>query len=243
MNNEFAFAIERAVTVMVITCPHALGLAVPLVVAVSTALAASSGLLLRNRVAFERARKIGAIIFDKTGTLTEGRFGVTDTLVLSQDIDDETLRRYAASVDANSEHPIAKAIAASSEKKLPVENFKSIPGKGAEGRVEGKEVKVVSPGFLREQNIDLTDKRVGTLQAQGKTVVFVLVDGKLKGAIALADIVRPEAKQAIDALKALNIRCMMLTGDNKATAKWVSDQVGLDEYFAEVLPQRSNPGA
>jgi len=237
MGKDFAFGIERSVTVMVIACPHALGLAVPLVVAVSTALAASNGLLIRNRVAFEGARKLRAIIFDKTGTLTEGRFGVTDTLVLSQDIDEETLRKYAASVDANSEHPIAKAIAASSEGKLPVENFKSIPGKGAEGRVEGREVKVVSPGFLRGQNIDLTDKRVEPLQTQGKTVVFVLVDGKLKGAIALADIVRPEAKQAIDALKALNIRCMMLTGDNNATAKWVSDQVGLDEYFAEVLPQ------
>jgi Cu2+-exporting ATPase len=237
MGKDFAFAIERTVTVMVIACPHALGLAVPLVVAVSTALAAKNGLLIRNRVSFEGARKLQAIIFDKTGTLTEGRFGVTDTLVLSQDIDEETLRKYAASVDASSEHPIAKAIAASSEKKLPVENFKSIPGKGAEGRVEGREVKVVSPGFLREQNIGLTDKRVEPLQAQGKTVVFVLVDGKLKGAIALADIVRPEAKQAINALKALNIRCMMLTGDNQATAKWVSDQVGLDEYFAEVLPQ------
>ncbi len=237
MSKDFAFAIERAVTVMVITCPHALGLAVPLVVAVSTALAASNGLLIRNRVAFEGARKLQAIIFDKTGTLTEGRFGVTDTLVLSQDLDEETLLKYAASVDANSGHPIAKAIAAASEKKLPVENFTSIPGKGAEGTVEGKGVKVVSPGYLHEQKISMADKRVEPLQAQGKTVVFVLVDGKLKGAIALADIVRPEAKQAIDALKALNIRCMMLTGDNKATAKWVSDQVGLDEYFAEVLPQ------
>jgi Cu2+-exporting ATPase len=236
LNHEFAFAIERAVTVMVITCPHALGLAVPLVVAVSTALAASNGLLLRNRVAFERARNIKAVIFDKTGTLTEGRFGVSDTLVLDEDIDEETLRQYAASVEASSEHPIAKAIAAASEKKLPVENFKSITGKGAQGRVDGREVKVVSPGFLREQNIDLTDKRIEPLQAQGKTVVFVLVDGKLKGAIALADIVRPEAKQAIDALKEMDIRCMMLTGDNQATAKWVSDQIGLDEYFAEVLP-------
>jgi Cu2+-exporting ATPase len=237
MNRDFAYAIERAVTVMVITCPHALGLAVPLVVAVSTALAASNGLLIRNRGAFEGARKLQAIIFDKTGTLTEGRFGVTDTLLLAQDIDEETLRRYAASVDANSEHPIAKAIADASEKKSPVENFKGIAGKGAEGRVEGKEIKVVSPGFLREQNIAMTEKRVEELQAQGKTVVFVLVDGALKGAIALADIVRPEAKQAIAALKALDIQCMMLTGDNKATAKWVSDQIGLDEYFAEVLPQ------
>ncbi|HBA84154.1 MAG TPA: heavy metal translocating P-type ATPase [Verrucomicrobia bacterium] len=237
MGKDFAFAIERAVTVMVIACPHALGLAVPLVVAVSTALAAKNGLLIRNRVSFEGARKLQAVIFDKTGTLTEGRFGVTDTLVLSKDIDEDTLRQYAASVDANSEHPIAKAIAASSERKSPVENFKSIMGKGVEGRVEGREIKVVSPGFLREQKIELADKRIESLQAQGKTTVFVLVDGKLKGAIALADLVRTEAKQAIDALKALDIRCMMLTGDNKATAKWVSDQVGLDEYFAEVLPQ------
>jgi Cu2+-exporting ATPase len=222
---------------MVIACPHALGLAVPLVVAVSTALAAKNGLLIRNRVSFESARKLQAVIFDKTGMLTEGRFGVTDTLVLSRDIDEDTLRKYAASVDANSEHPIAKAIAASSENRLLVENFKSIPGKGAEGKVDGKNIKVVSPGFLHEQNINVTDERIGPLQAQGKTVVFVLIDGNLKGAIALADIVRPEAKQAIDALKALNIRCMMLTGDNKATAKWVSDQIGLDEYFAEVLPQ------
>ena len=237
VGQDFAFAIERTVTVMVIACPHALGLAVPLVVAVSTALAASNGLLIRNRVAFEGARKLQAIIFDKTGTLTEGRFGVSDTLILGEDITEDMLRTYAASVDAHSEHPIAKAIAAASEKKLPVDGFKSLTGKGAEGRVEGKDIKVVSPGYLRDNNIALTDPRVEPLQAQGKTVVFILVDGTLKGAIALADIVRPEAKQAIDALKALDIRCMMLTGDNKATAKWVSDQVGLDEYFAEVLPK------
>lgn len=237
MNMDFAFAIERAVTVMVIACPHALGLAVPLIVAVSTALAAKNGLLIRNRPAFENARKLQAVIFDKTGTLTEGRFGVTDKLLFSDDFNEETLCKYAASVDANSEHPIAKAIAASVENKLPVENFKSIPGKGAEGRVDGKEIKIVSPGFLQEQKIDFNDKRIGSLQAQGKTVVFVLVDGKLKGALALADIIRPEAKQAIDNLKKLNIRCMMLTGDNKATAKWVSDQIGLDEFFAEVLPK------
>ncbi len=223
MGQDFAFAIERTVTVMVIACPHALGLAVPLVVAVCTALAASNGLLIRNRVAFEGARKLQAVIFDKTGTLTEGRFGITETLVMDDDLDEDTLRTYAASVDAHSAHPIAKAIAAASKKKLPVEGFNSITGKGAEGRVEGKDIKVISPGYLRDQNIELADPRVEPLQAQGKTVVFVLVDGKLKGAIALADIVRPEAKQAIAALKALDIRCLMLTGDNKATAKWVSD--------------------
>jgi Cu2+-exporting ATPase len=237
MGKDLSFAIERAVTVMVITCPHALGLAVLLVIAVSTALAASNGLLIRNRPAFERARNIQAIIFDKTGTLTEGRFGVTDTLLLAQDINEDTLRQYAASVEANSEHPIAKAITDAVENKWPVEDFKGIAGKGAEGRVEGKEIKVVSPGFLREQNIAMDDKRVEELKAQGKTVVFVLVDGQLKGAIALADIIRPESKQTITALKAMNIKCMMLTGDNKQVAQWVSDQVGLDEYFAEILPQ------
>jgi Cu2+-exporting ATPase len=234
---EFAFAIERSVTVMVITCPHALGLAVPLVVAVSAALGAKNGLIIRNRPAFERARKLKAIIFDKTGTLTEGRFGVTDTLVLGADMDEETLRRYAGSVEANSEHPIARALAAAAEHTLPVEGFKSIPGKGAQGMVEGREVKVVSPVYLQEQGITKPDERLVSLQGQGKTVVFILVDGELQGAMALADIIRPEAKQAIVDLKALHIRCLMLTGDNKATAKWVADQIGVDEYFAEVLPQ------
>ncbi|MDR9500918.1 MAG: copper-translocating P-type ATPase [Desulfurivibrionaceae bacterium] len=237
MGREFAFAIERSVTVMVITCPHALGLAVPLVVAVSAALGAKNGLIIRNRPAFERARKLKAIIFDKTGTLTEGRFGVTDTLVLGADMDEETLRRYAGSVEANSEHPIALAVAAAAEHTLPVEGFKSIPGKGAQGMVEGKEVKVVSPVYLQEQGVTKPDERVASLQGQGKTVVFILVDGELQGAMALADIIRPEAKQAIVDLKALHIRCLMLTGDNKATAKWVADQIGVDEYFAEVLPQ------
>ena len=222
---------------MVITCPHALGLAVPLVVAVSTALAATNGLLIRNRAAFERARKLQAIIFDKTGTLTEGRFGVTDTLVFTNETDERQLLNCAAAVDAHSEHPIAKAIVSAAKEQLPVEGFKAIPGKGAEGRVNGKQVKVVSPGYLREQNIVVNDKRIEQLQAQGKTVVFTVINGTLEGAIALADIVRPESKQAIAALKEMNIRCMMLTGDNKQVAKWVSEQISLDEYFAEVLPQ------
>jgi len=237
LHHPFAFGIERAVTVMVITCPHALGLAVPLVVAVSTALAAGNGLLIRNRGAFEGARRLQAVIFDKTGTLTEGRFGVTDTLVLGPDITEDALLQLAASVEASSEHPIARAIAAASETKFPVEGFHSITGKGAEGRVQGKQVKVVSPGYLQEQGIGMTDERIAPLQAEGKTVVFVVVDGQVQGALALADVVRPEARQAIAALKALDIRCLMLTGDNEATAQWVSAQVGLDEHFAEVLPQ------
>jgi Cu2+-exporting ATPase len=237
MGKDFAFAIERTVTVMVITCPHALGLAVPLVVAVSTALAARNGLLIRNRTAFERARNIQAIIFDKTGTLTQGNFGVTDKIVFSNDIREDELLKYAASVEARSEHPIAKGIALSSKEVFPVEGFKAITGKGAEGRVNGKNVKVVSPGYLREKNISIPDERVEKLSAQGKTIVYVLIDGELKGAIALADIIRPESKKAISMLKEMGIKCMMLTGDNKQVAQWVSEEIGLDEYFAEVLPQ------
>ena len=237
---DFAFALERTVTVMVITCPHALGLAVPLVVAVSTALSAGNGLLIRDRAAFEKARNIQAIIFDKTGTLTEGKFGVTDTIIFDKDITREELLKYAASVEAHSEHPIAKGIVSSADGVSPVQSFKAITGKGAEGIVNGRNVKVVSPGYLKEHNISVNDERIPELSAQGKTVVFVLVDGQLKGALALADIVRPESREAISRLREMGIKCMMLTGDNRQVAKWVSEEIGLDEYFAEVLPDQKS---
>ncbi len=237
INRDFAFSLERTVTVMVITCPHALGLAVPLVVAVSTALSAKNGLLIRDRASFERGRNIQAIIFDKTGTLTKGEFGVTDTLVFSGDLTEEQLLAYAASIETHSEHPIARGIAASTENPPQVEDFKSIPGKGAQGKVEGKNVKIVSPGYLKENGISAADERIEKFNSQGKTVVFVMVDDELKGAIALADMIRDESKEAVSKLKGMGIRCMMLTGDNKAVAKWVSEEVGLDEYFAEVLPK------
>ncbi|GJM15995.1 MAG: heavy metal translocating P-type ATPase [Thermodesulfobacteriota bacterium] len=240
VHKDLAFALERTVTVMIITCPHALGLAVPLVVAVSTAISASNGLLIRDRAAFERARNIQAIIFDKTGTLTQGKFGVTDTLMIGNDINEKELLKYAASVESHSEHPIAKGVVSSTDEKFPVQNFKAITGKGAEGSVEGKDIKVVSPGYLREQKITINDERIQELSSQGKTVVFVLVDGELKGALALADIIRPESKAAIARLKDMGLRCMMLTGDNKQVAKWVSEEIGLDEYFAEVLPDEKS---
>jgi P-type Cu2+ transporter len=233
---DFAFSLERTVTVMVITCPHALGLAIPLVVAVSTALSARNGLLIRSRPPFERARNIQAIIFDKTGTLTEGKFGVTDTIVFDKSIEHEELLKYAASVEAHSGHPLAKGITSSSKETFPVKDFKAITGKGAEGNVNGKDVKIVSQGYLREQNITVEDERVKKLSSQRKTVVFVMIDGELRGALALADIIRPESKNAIKKLKEMGIQCMMLTGDNKQVAKWVSEEIGLDEYFAEVLP-------
>lgn len=236
MHKDFVFALERTVTVMVITCPHALGLAVPLVVAVSTALSAKNGLLIRNRAAFERARNIQAIIFDKTGTLTQGKFGVTDVVSFTNGCSDKEILGYAASVETHSEHPIAKGIVSASKETFPVQGFRAITGKGAEAKVKGKNVKIASAGYLREQNVPVTDERIGKLTSQGKTVAFVMIDEKLCGAIALADIIRPESKRAIAMLKEMGIRCMMLTGDNKQVARWVSDELGLDEYFAEVLP-------
>lgn len=237
VNKDVAFALERTVTVMVIACPHALGLAVPLVVAVSTSLAAGNGLLIRNRVAFEKARKIQAVIFDKTGTLTQGKFGITDTIAFSDGVGKDELIKIAASVEARSEHPIAKGIASSVKEVYPVEEFKAITGKGAQGVVNGKHVMVVSPGYLEEQGIDVDAEKINPLAEQGKTVVFVVIEGEPKGAIALADIIRPESRKAIAILKDMGIRCMMLTGDGRQVARWVSQEIGLDEFFAEVLPQ------
>jgi Cu2+-exporting ATPase len=232
---DFAYALERTVTVMVIACPHALGLAVPLVVAVSTATSAQNGLLIRDRTAFEAARNLQAVIFDKTGTLTEGRFGVTDTLTFNGMAEQELLRT-AAAVESRSEHPIAKGIVKAVEDAPSVEHFNSITGKGAAGRVDGRNVKIVSPGYLRENGIAMSDPRYDELSGQGKTVVFVLIDDKLEGAIALADVIRDESKEAVAALKEMGLQAMMLTGDNRQVAKWVADEIGLDDYFAEVLP-------
>ncbi len=238
MNKDFAFSLERAVTVMVIACPHALGLAVPLVVAVSTSLAAINGLLIRDRTAFENARKIKAVIFDKTGTLTQGKFGVTDVLIFDDHLTKEEVLSYAASIEMHSEHPLAKGIVAAAEKKIHPEGFKTLPGSGAQGKVNGKLVQVVSPAYVSKNIAEEQDKRIVQLQAQGKTVVYVLIESKIAGAIALADLLRPEAKDAIVRLQNQGVKCMMLTGDNRMVAKWVSDEIGLDEYFAEVLPHQ-----
>jgi len=239
--STFNYALSRTVTVMVITCPHALGLAIPLVVAVSTALSAKNGLLIRNRTAFEQARNLQAIIFDKTGTLTKGEFGVTDVISFDDKYDEKEILKYAATVESESEHPIALGIVNSTGKKFEVKDFNSIPGKGAEGKVGGKEVKVVSPGYLEENNIEFKEKeKIEKLSSQGKTVVFVLIDNNPTGAIALADIIREESKEAIKQLKDLGIKPMMLTGDNKQVAKWVADELGLEDYFAEVLPDKKS---
>jgi Cu2+-exporting ATPase len=236
-NYGFEFALERAVTVMVITCPHALGLAVPLVVAVSTSLSARNGLLIRNRTSFERSRDINAIIFDKTGTLTEGKFGITDIVPLSNEYHENDVLKYAASLESYSEHPIAKGVVNSAKETFDVEDFKSIPGKGIQGKINTKNVEVVSPGYLKELNIDISNEKIDKLLSEGKTIVFVIIDGELKGAIALADIIREESKEAIKQFKDMGVQCMMITGDRKEVAEWVSKEIGLDKYYAEVLPQ------
>ena len=232
------YAIERMVTVMVISCPHALGLAIPLVVAISTAVSAQNGLLIRNRTAFENSRKITTIVFDKTGTLTKGDFGVTriETVI---DISRSELLQLATALEQSSEHPIAVGIIKKAKEEklemLRAENFNSITGKGVEARVNRKNIKVVSPGYLKEKQISIPSK---SASSEAETIVFILIDDQLAGYIALADEVRPEAKNAIESFKRNGIKVMMATGDNEKVAKAVSDQLGLDGYYAEVLPHQ-----
>ena len=232
-------AIMRLVTVLVIACPHALGLAAPLVISVSTSLAAKHGLLIRKRPQFEKARKINAVIFDKTGTLTEGEFGVTDIQTFNN-IDENILLSYAATVENDSEHPIARGILNEAKLKelelLEMTNFNSITGVGIEGTIDDKQVKVVSPGYVRKQKIDFDDHNFNKWSEQGKTVVFVLVNEELAGAIALADKIKESSKQAIEQLHKRNIKAIMLTGDNQKVANYVAEQIGIDEVYAEVMP-------
>jgi Cu2+-exporting ATPase len=234
-----SFAIERMVTVIVICCPHALGLAVPLVVAKSTAIAAKSGLLIKNRTAFENSRKITTIVFDKTGTLTVGKFEVSKIVSVQNGLPENELLRIASALEQNSEHPIATGIIQKvKDLKLPVpstENFNAITGKGVEANVEGKDVKVVSPGYLKENNIPLPADFKTDL---AETIVFVIINDTLAGYIALSDAIRPESAEAISTLKNSGIKSTLLTGDNKAVAKAVSDTLGMDGFFAEVLPHQ-----
>ncbi len=233
------FALERAVTVMVIACPHALGLAIPLVIARSTAISASNGILVRNRMAFERARSIRAVIFDKTGTLTKGELGVDEVVVLDKSYSPDRIVYLAATLEQHSEHPIAKGIVEYAEKRGirlgKVEEFRALPGIGVEGVVDDKNVKIVSSSHVLEKGIELPDSAKKLLET-GKTVVFVLVEEKPVGAIALSDIIREESLEAIRTLKGMGIKTIMLTGDNRRVAEHVARELGIDEYYAEVLP-------
>lgn len=233
----FAFAIERMATVMVITCPHALGLAVPLVIARSTALAAKNGLLIRNRTAFENSRKITTVVFDKTGTLTEGKFGVRSVTSFDKSFDEKRIIQLAASLEKMSEHPIAKGILKKARedniKLLPVSNFKILKGEGLEGKIGNDTVSLISLKSIKERKIPLPeDVRLDNIA----TLVFVLVNNQPVGVVSLADKIRTESYEAIRQLKKAGIKCWMLTGDNKNIAEEVATELQLDGYFAEVLP-------
>ena len=234
-----AFAIERMVTVMVTACPHALGVAIPLVVAISTAISARKGLLIRNRNAFEEARKITAMVFDKTGTLTEGAFGVTRVQVLAAGLDEATLLGLTAALEQQSQHPIAQGIVREAHQRklvLPaVQDFQSITGKGVSATVVGRPMVVASPGYLKEQHIALPPDATSS---GTETVVFVLRDGQLAGYVALADRLRADSKEAVQRLQAQGIKVYMATGDNQQVADAVAKELGLDGVYAQVLPDQ-----
>ncbi len=236
---SLAFAMERMVTVIVICCPHALGLAVPLVVAKSTALSAKHGLLIKNRTAFENSRKITTIIFDKTGTLTIGKFQVSKIVSLKKDLNENEIIRLASALEQKSEHPIATGILQKiKDLKLAIpatENFNAITGKGVEATVEGKKILVVSPGYLKENKLPVPD---GFTANDMETVVFLIINNELAGYIALSDEIRPESADAIKTLRENKIKSILLTGDNAKVAKSVSDELKMDGFFAEVLPHQ-----
>jgi Cu2+-exporting ATPase len=232
-----AFAVERAVTVVVIACPHALGLAIPLVVARATGIGAASGLLVRNREALEAARRIDTVIFDKTGTLTCGWFSVVDVKPVAEISGDELLA-LAASVERDSEHPIGRAIVAAvaPDAIRPAEQFVARPGFGAEATVDGQRVNLQAARFAIDLEEGSRCKALGPLFANGQTVVAVSVNGALAGGIALADTIRPESAEAVHQLNALGVRCVLLTGDTRPAAEKVAREVGIESVFAEVRP-------
>jgi len=232
-------ALTRSVTVLVITCPHALGLAIPLVVALSTSITAKNGILIRDRKAFETIRKIDAVVFDKTGTLTEGKFGVTDFVSF---IPEKQLLQLAASIEIKSEHMLATAVVDYVQEQgieIPqAEEFKALPGKGTKGKVTGKEVYLGGANLMKELKIDITDEKIKKLQTQGKTVIFVVVEGKLAGSFALADKIRKESYGAIKELEKMGIETYMLTGDSGEAAEWTAKELGITDFFAQVSPDQ-----
>ena len=236
---DLAFALERMVTVMVTACPHALGVAIPLVVAISTTLSATNGLLIRNRTAFETTRKLSTIIFDKTGTLTKGSHTVQKIIPLTEHYSENDLLQYAAAVQQNSEHHIAKGIMQTlSEKKLELwksDSFRYMQGIGVTGIVNGKSVVAAGPNYFVQNN-----KQVPAIPEEinqdAETVNFILIDDVPVGIVSLADTIREGAKEAIDQLRSMNIKSFLLTGDNEKVAAAVSKQLGMDGYLANVLP-------
>jgi Cu2+-exporting ATPase len=238
VNGDLGFAMERAVTVVIISCPHALGLAIPLVTAMSTSIGAKQGLLIRNRAAFENARKTNAVIFDKTGTLTEGQFGVTD--VVSIGVSEAELLEMAYAIESNSEHPIAQGIVKEGLKRgitrKSVTDYQNVTGQGLKAKIDGQEILIGSPGLMRSQKISIDEAMLENLSAEGKTVIYIMADQTLLGLIALSDIIRDSSRLAVDALRAMGIESYLVTGDNHRSAAHVASQLGIEHVFAEVLP-------
>jgi P-type Cu2+ transporter len=236
-------AVERTVTVLVIACPHALGLAIPLVIAISTALAARNGILVKDRLALERMRTVDAVLFDKTGTLTTGKPQVSG--VAAVDGDTDGLLRLAAAVEADSEHPLARAIVAEARTRtdgdLPqAGDFRSMTGRGVQASVDGATVAVGGPALLRELQVAEPEELAGEIDGwrrRGATVLFVVGDDKVLGALALEDAVRPESAEAVTELHRLGKRVVMITGDARQVAEAVAATLAVDEVFAEVLPE------
>lgn len=236
---DFEFALERMVTVLIIACPHALGLAMPLVTSRSTSIAAKNGLLIRHRIPFESAWKLDRVVFDKTGTLTEGNFGVTD-IHPNNGISEEELMKLAYSVEIQSDHPIAKGIVKEGKERnleaYNVTNYKNLTGKGLTAEVNNSEIAAISPGTMKEKQITFDEETYDKLAQQGKTVIFILKDNQLQGMIALADIIRESSYDVIKELNNRGIETVMMTGDNKRVANYVGEQLGISKVIAEVLP-------
>lgn len=234
---DFNFALSRMVTVMVIACPHALGLAIPLVAAISTSVSARNGLLVRNRTSFENAGKTSVVVFDKTGTLTEGKYGVSNYESLADDVKNNELLRMAAAVESGSEHPIASGIlnkAEEEEIEVPeASDVESMTGEGVKGKVEGKEVKIVSPSYLEKHDIEFD---TGLLKETGSTVVFILVEDTLTGYITLSDQLRKNAGEAIAKLRSMGIDSWLMSGDNEQVTRSISEKLEMKGYFADVMP-------
>ncbi len=238
---DISFAVQRAVTVMIIACPHALGLAIPLVVAISTALSARNGLLVRKRMALESARSIDWVLFDKTGTLTKGEHGVTD-IWPAEGYEKDTILNLAASLEQPSEHIIGKGIvaAAKGQKLRAVKNFQALAGKGVRGAIDGVMYIAASRSYLNEEGISLPpelEKHANSARETGNSEVFLVKDGGVIGVLALADQIREESYTAIANLKEKGIKTAMITGDSEAVAAYVAGELGIDQYFAEVRPE------
>lgn len=242
LGKDIGFAMERAVTVIIISCPHALGLATPLVTAVSSSIGAKHGLLIRNRANFENARKINTIVFDKTGTLTKGEFGVSK--IMSDQVDENELLSLAYALENESEHPIAVGIVKEAKQRniklQKASDVKANPGKGLSGKINQSLIEITSPGYLKELNIKYDESKYQELASEGNTVVFVLKDKKLIGYIALSDIIRETSKEAIQTLNQMGIECIMLTGDNQKVAQEVAKKIGITNVIAEVLPEQKS---